>query len=146
MKEKLKELKSKRLQAECELNAINNEIKELEKQMLDSDKSSYKGKWYYKEDDWWDEYDGKFKSYEIVYVKDVEIDYGSTYLSVVIIKFSHYWKLQNFEIEVDENFPIRDLEGMEEMTGYEFCNLDETIGQLLKCLFEIRPSLKENKE
>lgn len=143
MKERLKELKNKRVAAESELNNINKEIKSLENQMLDADKSSYKGKWYYKEDDWWDEYDSRYESYEIVYIKDVVMDYGSTHLVAVIMKFPYYWKLENFEIEVDEDFSIQGLNGMEEMTDYEFLQMNETIGQVFKCLFDICPQLKD---
>lgn len=143
MKERLKELKKKKSYVESELDSIAKEIKKLEQQMLDSDKSSYKGKWYYKEEDWWDEYDAQYQSYEIVYVKDVIMDYGSTHLEVVSMKFPHYWKLENFEIEVDEHFPIRDLEGMEEMADYEFHQMNDTIGQVFKCLFDICPQLKD---
>lgn len=143
MKEKLKELKNKKSRVESELNAIAAEIRELEQQMLDSDKNSYKGKWYYKEEDWWDEYDAQHESYDIVYIKDVIMDYGSTHLVAVIMKFPNYWKLENFEIEVDENFPICDLKGMKEMTDHEFSQMDETIGQVFKCLFDIYPQLKD---
>ena len=39
MKEKLKELKDKRYKVETELHHINDEIKKVEQQMLDSDES-----------------------------------------------------------------------------------------------------------
>lgn len=144
MKEKLKELKNKRNQVEIELRHINDEIKKMEQQMLDSDASLYKGKWYCKTEDWWDEYDGRYNSYKIVYVEDVILDYGRTHLSVIIIKADHYHKLQNFEIEVDENFPVQDLKGMEEMTDFELYEMDDTIKQLIKRLFMTRPSLRND--
>ena len=144
MKEKLKELKNKRNQVEIELRHINDEIKKVEQQMLDSDAFLYKGKWYCKTEDWWDEYDGRHNSYEIVYVEDVILDYGRTHLSVIIIKADHYHKLKNFEIEVDENFPVQDLKGMEEMTDFELYEMDDTIKQLIKRLFITRPSLRNN--
>lgn len=142
MKEKLKELKKMRNKVEIELRHINNEIKKVEQQMLDSDESLYKGKWYCKTEDWWDEYESCHKSYEIVYVEDVILDYGRTYLSVIIIKADHYYKLQNFEIEVDENFPVQDLKGMEEMTDLELYQMDDIIKKLIKRLFITRPSLR----
>lgn len=144
MEEKLKELKNMRNKVEIELRHINDEIKKVEQQMLDSDSSLYKGKWYCKTEDWWDEYENRYKSYEIVYVEDAILDYGHTYLSVIIIKADHYYKLQNFEIEVDENFPVQDLKEMEEMTDYELYEMDDTIKQLIKRLFMTRPSLRND--
>ena len=142
MIEKLKELKNKRNQVEIELRHINDEIKKVEQQILDSDAFLYKEKWYCKTEDWWDEYDGRHNSYEIVYVEDVILDYGHTQLSVIIIKADHYHKLKNFEIEVDENFPVQDLKGMDEMTDFELYEMDDTIKQLIKRLFMTRPSLR----
>lgn len=144
MKEKLKELKNMRDKVEIELRHINDEIKKVEQQMLDSDASLYKGKWYCKTEDWWDEFENCYKSYEIVYVEDVILDYGHTHLSVIIIKADHYYKLQNFEIEVDENFPVQNLKGMEEMADFELYEMDDTIKQLIKRLFMTRPSLRND--
>lgn len=144
MKEKLKELKNMRDKVEIELRHINDEIKKVEQQMLDSDASLYKGKWYCKTEDWWDEFENCYKSYEIVYVEDVSFDYGHTHLSVIIIKADHYYKLQNFEIEVDENFPVQDLKGMKEMADFELYEMDDTIKQLIKRLFTTRPSLRND--
>ena len=144
MKEKLKELKNKRNQVEIELRHINDEIKKVEQQMLDYEASLYKGKWYCKTEDWWDEYENCYKSYEIVFVENVILDYGRTHLSVIIIKADHYYKLQNFEIEVDENFPVQDLKGMEEMTDLELCQMDDIIKKLIKRLFITRPSLRND--
>lgn len=48
MSEKLKDLKNKRLKAECELRAINKEIEAIEKEILDANVERYKGKWYFK--------------------------------------------------------------------------------------------------
>ena len=144
MKEKLKELKNMRNKVEIELRHINDEIKKVEQQMLDSDESLYKGKWYCKTEDWWDEFENCYKSYEIVYVEDVILDYGRTHLSVITIKADHYYKLQNFEIEVDENCPVQDLKGMEEMTDFELYEMDDTIKQLIKRLFMTRPSLRND--
>ena len=142
MKEKLKELKNMRNKVEIELRHINDEIKKVEQQMLDSDASLYKGKWYCKTEDWWDEYENCHNSYKIVYVENVTFDYGHTLLSVIIIKAHHYYKLQNFKIEVDENFPVQGLKGMKEMTDFELYEMDDTIKQLIKCLFMTRPSLR----
>lgn len=142
MKEKLKELKNMKNKVEIELCHINDEIKKVEQQMLDSDASLYKGKWYCKTEDWWDEYDNCYNNYKIVYVENVIMNYGHTHLSVIIIKANHYYKLQNFEIEVDEYFPLQDLKGMKEMTDFELYEMDDTIKQLIKRLFMTRPSLR----
>lgn len=143
MKEKLKELRSQEARVRSELRSITDEIEKLEKQVLDSDCGLYEGKWFYKEEDWWDEYDGQYPSYEIVYVKKVVKGFSSNWLEALIITFNSYWKLQNFNIGVDETFSIKDLEGMKEMTECEFADMDETIKQTLECLLEIRPELKE---
>lgn len=144
MKEKLKELKNMRNKVEIELRHINDEIKKVEQQMLDSDASLYKGKWYCKTEDWWDEYENCYNSYKIVYVENVTLDYGFTHLSVIIIKAHHYYKLQNFKIEVDENFPVQGLKEMKEMTDFELYEMDDTIKQLIERLFMTRPSLRND--
>lgn len=143
MKKKLEELKKKRYTAQCELDTIDEEIKDLENQILNSDVRLYKGKWFYKSEDWWDEYENCYKGYEIVYVNNVRVEFGHTYLSVIIIKMDHYWKLRNFNIETDDDYNLRDLKEMEEMTDHVFYQMDETIKQLLTCLFNIRPLLKD---
>lgn len=143
MKEKLKELRSQEARVQSELRSITDEIEKLEKQVLDSDCDLYKGKWFYKEEDWWDEYESRYSCYEIVYVKNVVKGPSSNRLEVLIITFDRYWKLQNFKIEVDETFFIKDLGGMKEMTECEFADMDKTIKQTLECLLDIRPELKE---
>lgn len=142
MKEKLKELKNKKERVESELHTINSEIKAIEQKMLDADKSSYKGKWYCKTESWWNEFDDEYKHYHIVYVKDVRIDFGRTYLEAIIIKADHYWDLRNFEIEVDDDYQIRDLEGMEEMDALDHSRMKDIVENLLECLFEIRTDIK----
>ena len=144
MKEKLKELKNMRNKVEIELRHINDEIKKVEQQMLDSDASLYKGKWYCKTEDWWDEHENCYNSYKIVYVENVTLDYGHTHLSVINIKADHYYKLMNFKIEVDENVPVQGLNGMKEMTDFELYEMDDTIKQLIKLLFMTRPSLRND--
>ena len=143
MKQVLEELKKKRITAQCNLDSIDEEIKEIEKQMLKSDASLYKGKWFYKSEDWWDEFDNCYKEYEIVHVKSVRMELGRTFLSVVIIKMAHYWKLENFNIQIDNDYSLRELEEYMEMTENVFSRMDETIKQMFNCLLEIRPSLKE---
>ena len=143
MKQVLEELKKKRITAQCNLDSIDEEIKEIEKQMLKSDASLYKGKWFYKSEDWWDEFDNCYKEYEIVHVKSVRMELGRTFLSVVIIKMAHYWKLENFNIQIDNDYSLRELEEYMEMTEDVFSRMDETIKQMFNCLLEIRPSLKE---
>lgn len=143
MEQLLKELKKKRETAQCALDSINKEIETIEKQMLESDVNLYKGKWFYKTEDWWDEFDNCYKEYEIVHVKSVRMEFGYTYLSVIIIKMVHYWKLENFNIETDNDYSLKNLEEFSEMTEGVFLRMDETIKQMFKCLLEIRPSLKE---
>ena len=143
MKQKLDELKKKRETAQCNLDSINKEIEAIEKQMLESDANLYKGKWFYKSEDWWDEFDNCYKEYEIVHVKSVRMELGRTYLSVVIIKMTHYWKLENFNIETDNDYSLRELKEFTEMTEGVFSRMDETIKQMFECLLDIRPSLKE---
>ena len=143
MKQKLDELKKKRETAQCNLDSINKEIEAIEKQMLESDANLYKGKWFYKSEDWWDVFDNCYKKYEIVHVKSVRMELGRTYLSVVIIKMTHYWKLENFNIETDNDYSLRELKEFTEMTEGVFSRMDETIKQMFECLLDIRPSLKE---
>jgi archaellum component FlaC len=52
MKQKLEELKKKRYTTQSELDTIDKEIKDLENQILSSDVRLYKGKWFYKSEDW----------------------------------------------------------------------------------------------
>lgn len=143
MKEKLKELKDRREKAKAELRSIEKEIESLEMNMLDFDKGLYKGKWFYSVDGWLDEYASEYETFKMVYVQDVTINYGYTHFSVIILKFDHYYKLQNFEIEVDDNYPIEDLMKMKEVTNHELNRMRDTIGQMFKCLLDIHPQLKE---
>ena len=71
------------------------------------------------------------------------MELGRTYLSVVIIKMTHYWKLENFNIETDNDYSLRELKEFTEMTEGVFSRMDETIKQMFECLLDIRPSLKE---
>lgn len=143
MKQKLEELRKKRIDAQQCVDSIDREINNLEKQMLDADANLYKGKWFYKSEDWWDDYDDCHQEYEIVYINDVRMDDGRTYLSVTIIKTKIYWRLESFTIETDKNYTLKELEDMEEMTDDVFSQMDESLKQLFKYILNIRPSLKE---
>ena len=145
MKQKLEELRKKRIDAQQCVDSIDREINNLEKQMLDEDANLYKGKWFYKSEDWWDDCDDCHQEYEIVYINDVRMDYGRTYLSVAIIKTKICWGLESFTIETDKNYTLKELEDMKEMTDDVFSQMDEALKQLFKYILNIRPSLKEEK-
>lgn len=144
MKQKLEELKKKRIDAQHCVDSIDREINDLEKQMLNADANLYEGKWFYKSEDWWDDYDNCYQEYEIVHINDVRMDYGRTYLSVTIIKTKLYWKLESFIIETDNDYTLTELAEMEEMTDDVFSQMDEALKQLFKYILSIRPSLKED--
>lgn len=144
MKQKLEELRKKRIDAQHCVDSIDREISNLEKQMLNADANLCKGKWFYKSEDWWDDYDNCYQEYEIVHINDVRMDYGRTYLSVTIIKTKLYWKLESFIIETDNNYTLKELEELEEMTDDVFSQMDEALKQLFKYILSIRPSLKED--
>ena len=144
MIQKLEKMKKRRIDAQYCLESIDKEINNLEKQILNSDASLYKGKWFYKCEDWWDDYDNCYQEYEIVHINEVRMDYGRTYFSVTIIKTKLYWKLESFIIETDNDYTLKELEEMEEMTDDVFSQMDEALKQLFNYILSIRPSLKED--
>ena len=72
------------------------------------------------------------------------MDYGRTYFSVTIIKTKVYCKLESFIIETDNDYTLKELEEMEEMTDDVFSQMDEALKQLFNYILSIRPSLKED--
>ena len=142
MEEKLKELRRKKEQISSELDSVNKEIKKIEENILGSNQELYEGKWFFKRDCWWDEFDVENNCYEIVYIRSVCFRYGRPRLSVVKFAFDHYCVLRDINIEVEDELSVDNLKDMREMTEYEFEQMDETFKKLVKCLFEIRPSLK----
>lgn len=144
MEEKLKELRRKKEEIETSLAVVNREIEEIKRKRLESNKKSYKGKWFYQKDSWWDEFESECEHYKIVYVKDVHNNFGCVNLTVVIFEFDYYWELRDLNVEIDEYFSVLEIQAMKEMSDIEFCHMDRTFRQLLDCISEIRPSLKNN--
>ena len=142
MSEKLKDLKNKRLKAECELRAINKEIEAIEKEILDANVERYKGKWYFKSISQYDEDDQEYKSHEVVYIRDVLKDGSNVYFHVSIITVDAHWKREVFNFEQDDNFSLSELDGYCEMFNYVLRDMDDAIEDLFDCLIKIRPSLK----
>jgi len=130
-------LRQEREELEGKLASIRSKIKELTQKKRDACKELYKGKWFFKSSEWWDDYDCAHNSYTIVYVKDVgDVD---GYLDVVIIGLTH--SIADLSIETDDCYSIRRLHEMKEMTEFEFSEMDETITDVLSCLKKIRPSV-----
>lgn len=130
-------LRQERDELEGKLASIRSKIEELTREKRDACKELYKGKWFFKSSEWWDDYDCAHNSYTIVYVKGVgDVD---GYLDVVIIGLTH--SIEELSIETDDCYSIRRLHEMEEMTEFEFSEMDETITDVLSCLRKIRPSV-----
>ena len=137
-------MRRKKEQIANELNFINKEIEKLENDILDSNQELYEGKWFFKRDSWWDEFDVENNCYEIVFIRSVCFRYGRPRLSVVKFDFDHYCVLRDINIEVEDELSVDYLKDMREMTEYEFGQMDETFKQFLECLFEIRPLIKSD--
>ena len=146
MNDILKELQRKERQLSSELKSVYDEIEKIERELLNSNTESYKGKWFFCEDSWWDEYDYEFEHYNIVYVEDIRFQHGEPRLSVVKFEFDYYHSLRNIKIERDECYSIDHLKQMKGMTDYDFSQMDDILTLLLELLFKIRPSLTSEIE
>lgn len=135
-------LRQERDELEEKLASIHSKMEELTRKKRDACIELYKGKWFFKSSEWWDDYDRSHNSYTIVYVKGVgDVD---GYLDVVIISLTH--SIAELSIETDDCYSIRRLHEMKEMTEFEFSEMDETITDVLSCLKKIRPSVFENSQ
>lgn len=136
----LQKLTQERNELEKRLCSIRREMEELAQKKRDACKELYKGKWFFKSDIVWDDYDCEHNSYQIVYVNDVSAVDG--FLDVIFIGFTcHSTELS---IETDDCYSIKHLHEMKEMTKFEFSEMDRTIIDILSVLRWIRPSLFES--
>lgn len=138
----LQKLIQERNELEKRLGSIRREMEELTQKKRDACKELYKGKWFFKSDIVWDDYDREHNSYQIVYVNDVSDVDG--FLDVILIGFT--CSFTELSIEADDRYSIRDLHKMKEMTKFEFSEMDRTIIDILSLLRRIRPSVFESSQ
>ena len=138
----LQKLIQERNELEKRLGSIRREMEELAQEKRDACKELYKGKWFFKSDIVWDDYEREHNSYKIVYVNDVSAVDG--FLDVILIGFT--CSFTGLSIETDDCYSIRHIHEMKEMTKFDFLEMDRTIIDTLSFLRRIRPSVFESSQ
>ena len=86
MKEQLEELKKQKERLSDEYDAVSREIDRIETQLREENADLYKGKWFYKKDYNWNEFDDEYIEYTFICITDVQVDANSRpYFSAIII-------------------------------------------------------------
>lgn len=144
MKEKLNELKKQKERLSNEYDAVSNEINRLENQLRSENADLYKGKWFYKKDSNWNEFDDEYTEYTFIFITDVWISILSKpNFSAIRINTDTNYKMEEFSFRRDVLLTLKEIQEYTELSEYETGLLADLLDKMLKELFAINPCLKE---
>lgn len=144
MKEKLEELRKQKNRLSDEYDAVSREISRLENQLRAENADLYQGKWFYKEDFSWNEFDDEYAEYTFIYITEVEIVCNSRpFFSAIKIDTDTNYRMQEFSFSRIENMTLEDIRKYTEVSEYQSNHLQYLLKKMLKELFALSPCLKE---
>lgn len=144
MKEKLEELKKQKNHLSDEYDAVCKEIHRIETQLRAENADLYKGKWFYKKDYNWNEFDDEYTEYTFICITDVQVDANSRpYFSAIRIDSDTNYRMKEFSFRWIEALSLKDVQEYTELSGYGSYALQNSLKNMLKELFILNPCLKE---
>ena len=144
MKEKLEELKKQKERLSDEYDAVSREIDRIETQLRAENADLYKGKWFYKKDYNWNEFDDEYTEYTFICITGVEIECNSSpYFSAIKIDTDTNYRMQEFSFSRIEDMTLENIRKYTEVSEYQSYCLQNSLKNMLKELFILSPCLKE---
>lgn len=144
MKEKLEELRKQKIRLSDEYDAVSKEIYRIENQLRAENADLYKGKWLYKQDSNWNEFDDEYTEYTFICITDVRIGaHSNPYFSAIKIDTDTNYRMQEFSFGRIESMTLEEVREYTEFTEYQTYRLKDSLKTMLKELFNLNPCLKE---
>ena len=144
MKEQLEELKKQKERLSDEYDAVSREIDRIETQLRAENADLYKGKWFYKKDYNWNEFDDEYTEYTFICITGVEIECNSSpYFSAIKIDTDTNYRMQEFSFSRIEDMTLENIRKYTEVSEYQSYCLQNSLKNMLKELFILSPCLKE---
>jgi hypothetical protein len=104
----------------------------------------YKGRWYYKKDSSWNEFDDEYSELEFIYITDVQITtHSKPYFNGIRIDTDTNYRMLEFSFRRIEYLTLEELHGYTEPSRYETYRLNSSLNKMLKELIRIEPCFKE---
>lgn len=144
MKEKLEELKKRKKHLFDEYEAVKREINRLENQLREENADLYKGRWYYKKDYNWNEFEDEYSELEFIYITDVQITtHSKPYFNGIRIDTDTNYRMLEFSFSRIEDLTLEKLHEYTEPSRHETYNLKSSLNKMIKELIRIEPCFKE---
>lgn len=144
MKEKLEELKKQKERLSDEYDAVSREIDRIETQLRAENADLYKGKWFYKKDSNWNEFDEEYSEYTFVFITEVLVGvHSKPYLSGIRIDTDTNYMMKEFSFRRNEVLTLEEIQEYTELSEHETHPLSGLLKNMLKELFILSPCLKE---
>ena len=144
MKKKLEELKKQKERLSNEYDAVSNEIYRIENQLRAENADLYKGKWFYKKDSNWDEFDCEYTEYTFILITDVWINtLSNPIFSAIRIDTDTNYKTKEFSFRRKVLLTLKDIQEYTELSEDETGLFAELLDKMLEELFILSPCLKE---
>ena len=144
MKEKLEELKKQKKHLFDEYEAVKREINRLENQLREENADLYKGRWYYKKDSSWNEFDDEYSELKFIYITGVQIySHYKPFFTGISIDTDNNYRMLEFSFRRIEDLTLEELHGYTEPSKDETYILKSSLKKMIKELISIEPCFKE---
>lgn len=144
MKEKLEELKKQKKHLFDEYEAVKREINRLENQLREENADLYKGRWYYKKDSSWNEFDDEYSELKFIYITGVQIySHYKPFFTGISIDTDTNYRMLEFSFRRIEDLTLEELQRYTELSRDQTYGLKSSLNKMLKELISIEPCFKE---
>jgi hypothetical protein len=144
MKEKLEELRKQKNRLSDEYDAVSNEINRLENQLRAKNTDLYIGKWFYKEDSNWNEFDDEYTEYTFIFITEVWINaLSNPNFSAIRIDTDTNYKMKEFSFRRDVLLTLKEIQEYTELSEDKTVQFADLLDKTLEELFILSPCLKE---
>ena len=144
MNGKIEELRRRANRLSDEYNAIRKEISRIEDQLLAENAELYKGKWLYKKDSNWNEFDDEYTEYRFICITGVQLKLNSNpEFSAIRIDTDNNYRMQGFSFCRIESMTLEEVREYTEFSDVEKYRLENSLKTMLEELFMAGPCLKE---